>query len=123
MSQMTKFKIEMSAHRNRIRRWAAHFERPTSTEWLKPKPNQQDNASILYYLSKPLKSSHFAGGNRQPFRICKFDVRASNEAHPPDQFSFAGDGQPLNLNRPEPFRGRRLRCLHSVKADVNKTPS
>jgi hypothetical protein len=47
MSQMTKFKIEMSAHRSRIRRWAAHFERPMLSEWLKPKPNQQDNASIF----------------------------------------------------------------------------
>jgi hypothetical protein len=84
MSQMTKFKIEMSAHPSRIRLWAAHFERPMSSEWLKPKPNQQDNVSIFCIISQKLsKALILAAATRRPFRICEFDVRASNEAHLP----------------------------------------
>jgi hypothetical protein len=98
MSQMTKFKIEMSAHRNRIRRWAAHFERPTSTEWLKPKPNQQDNASIFCIISQKLsKALIFAGGWPSEFANSTF-ARPMRRTRP-TRSHLPARVNPLNLKR------------------------
>jgi hypothetical protein len=64
-----------------------------SSEWLKAKPNQQDNASIFCIISQILsKALIFAGGGPSEFANSTF--AASNEARPPDLSSFVGEGQP-----------------------------